>query len=131
MEIFDKGRSMTPGPVDLGDGTVIAGPVLLDYQQLAVWLNDSIRHLRRLVSEERIPHIKVGHFVRQGELFALRRRDLDLERGMVKIGRKRLRLESGEVIEGDPKSAAGRRVVSPGGYNQGGGTPPGHVLRPR
>jgi Phage integrase family len=38
--------------------------------------------------------------------------DVDLERGTVKIGRKRLRLESGDVIEGDPKSAAGRRVVS-------------------
>jgi excisionase family DNA binding protein len=64
METFDKGRGTKPAPLDLGDGTVLAGPVLLDYQQLAVWLNDSIRHLRRLVSEERIPHIKVGHFVR-------------------------------------------------------------------
>jgi len=64
METFDKGRRMTPEPVDLGDGSVAAGSALLDYQQLAVWLNDSIRHLRRLVSEERIPHIKVGHFVR-------------------------------------------------------------------
>ena len=50
--------------------------------------------------------------LRQGELFALRRRDLDLESGTVRVERKRLRLESGEVIEGAPKSAAGRRVVS-------------------
>jgi excisionase family DNA binding protein len=40
------------------------GPALLDYQQLSVWLNDSVRHLRRLVDEKRIPYIKVGHFVR-------------------------------------------------------------------
>jgi excisionase family DNA binding protein len=40
------------------------GPVLLDYAQLAEWLNDSVRHLRRLVNEERIPYIKIGHFVR-------------------------------------------------------------------
>jgi excisionase family DNA binding protein len=37
---------------------------LLDYEELADWLNDSIRHLRRLVAEDRIPYLKVGHFVR-------------------------------------------------------------------
>ena len=43
---------------------------LLTYEQLAGWLNDSIRHLRRLVDEQRIPYHKVGHFVRfdQGEI---------------------------------------------------------------
>ena len=42
-----------------------ASPVkLLDYEKLADWLNDSIRHLRRLVQEGRIPYLKVGHFVR-------------------------------------------------------------------
>ena len=28
---------------------------LLDYQELSTWLNDSVRHLRRLVNERRIP----------------------------------------------------------------------------
>jgi excisionase family DNA binding protein len=37
---------------------------LIDYEQLAAWLSDSIRHLRRLVHEDRIPYLKVGHFVR-------------------------------------------------------------------
>lgn len=37
---------------------------LLDYQELSIWLNDSVRHLRRLVNERRIPYVKVGHFVR-------------------------------------------------------------------
>lgn len=37
---------------------------LLDYRQLSIWLNDSVRHLRRLVDEDRIPYVKVGHFVR-------------------------------------------------------------------
>jgi excisionase family DNA binding protein len=37
---------------------------LLDYEELADWLNDSIRDLRRLVQEGRIPYLKVGHFVR-------------------------------------------------------------------
>jgi integrase len=50
--------------------------------------------------------------LRQGELFALRRRDIDLDRGVVRVERKRLRLASGAVIEGDPKSAAGRRLVA-------------------
>jgi len=50
--------------------------------------------------------------LRQGELFALRRSDLDLEGALLVVRRKRLRLASGEVIEGDPKSDAGRRSVS-------------------
>ena len=50
--------------------------------------------------------------LRQGELAALRRSDFDLERNCVIIRRKRLRLASGEVIEDDPKSAAGRRTVA-------------------
>lgn len=50
--------------------------------------------------------------LRQGELFALRRHDVDLVNGSVRIERKRLRLASGEVIEGDPKSAAGKRTVA-------------------
>jgi excisionase family DNA binding protein len=50
--------------------TIIAQPTaanpakLLDYQELSTWLNDSVRHLRRLVNERRIPYVKVGHFVR-------------------------------------------------------------------
>lgn len=50
--------------------------------------------------------------LRQGELFALRRDDIDLESGVIHVRRKRLRLASGEVIEGAPKSAAGRRTVA-------------------
>ncbi len=41
-----------------------ATTTLLDYDGLARWLNDSVRHLRRLVQEDRIPYLKVGHFVR-------------------------------------------------------------------
>ncbi len=37
---------------------------LLMYEELAEWLNDAVRHLRRLVDEDRIPYRKVGHFVR-------------------------------------------------------------------
>lgn len=50
--------------------------------------------------------------LRQGELFALRRRDVDLLRARIIVHRKRLRLASGEVIEGNPKSEAGRRTVA-------------------
>ena len=49
--------------------------------------------------------------IREGELFALRRSDVDLAGGVIKVRRKRLRLASGEVIEGEPKSKAGRRDV--------------------
>jgi len=50
--------------------------------------------------------------LRQGELFALRRGDLDLDTAVIRVSRKRLRLASGEVIEDAPKSAVGRRTVA-------------------
>ena len=37
---------------------------VIDIETLALHLGDSIRHLRRLVAESRIPYIKVGHFIR-------------------------------------------------------------------
>ena len=50
--------------------------------------------------------------LRQGELFALRRRDVDMMHGSVSVHRKRIRLASGEMIEDEPKSEAGRRKVA-------------------
>jgi len=50
--------------------------------------------------------------LRRGEMFALRRGDVDLAAGVVAVRRKRLRLAYGEVIEGAPKSRAGRRLVT-------------------
>ncbi len=43
---------------------------LLDYQEVADWLHTSVRHLRRLVDENRIPYLKVGHYIRfdQGKI---------------------------------------------------------------
>jgi integrase len=51
--------------------------------------------------------------LRQGELMALRRGDLDLDLdlGLVHVRRKRQRLASGAVTEHAPKSAAGRWTV--------------------
>jgi excisionase family DNA binding protein len=37
---------------------------LIDVPTLAGWLGISVRHVRRLVAEKRIPYIKVGYFVR-------------------------------------------------------------------
>jgi hypothetical protein len=39
-------------------------PQLIDIETLSIQLGDSIRHLRRLIAEDRIPYIKVGHFNR-------------------------------------------------------------------
>jgi excisionase family DNA binding protein len=39
-------------------------PELIDIDTLARRLGDSVRHIRRLVAERRIPYLKVGHFVR-------------------------------------------------------------------
>ena len=37
---------------------------LLDVDELAERLNISVRHVRRLVAERRIPYLKVGHLLR-------------------------------------------------------------------
>ena len=37
---------------------------LLDIDELAERLNISVRHVRRLVAERRIPYLKVGHLLR-------------------------------------------------------------------
>jgi integrase len=50
--------------------------------------------------------------LRQGELAGLRRADVDLVGQTVSVVRKRLRLESGVVIEDAPKTDIGRRTVS-------------------
>jgi excisionase family DNA binding protein len=39
-------------------------PELIDITTLADRLGDSVRHIRRLVAERRIPYLKVGRFVR-------------------------------------------------------------------
>jgi integrase len=50
--------------------------------------------------------------LRQGELLALRQGDVDLAAGVIFVRRKRQQLDSGEVIEGPPKSEAGKRTVA-------------------
>jgi integrase len=50
--------------------------------------------------------------LRQGELLALRRADLDLDDALVYVRRKRQVLDSGAVLENAPKTRAGRRAVS-------------------
>ena len=50
--------------------------------------------------------------LRQGEMFGLRWDDIDFAVATITVRRKRLRLASGEVIEDDPKSRAGRRAVA-------------------
>lgn len=39
-------------------------PQLLTINQFAVQLGTSVRHVRRLVAERRVPYVKVGRWVR-------------------------------------------------------------------
>ena len=41
-----------------------AVPQLLDMTEVAALMATSVRHIRRLVTERRIPYLKVGRFVR-------------------------------------------------------------------
>lgn len=51
--------------------------------------------------------------IREGELSALRRSDVDLEGGLIRVRRKRLRLASGQVIEDQPKSRVRESTAEP------------------
>jgi len=50
--------------------------------------------------------------LRFGDLAALRRGDIDLERCCVRVTRSLVQMNDGKLIEAEPKSRAGRRVVS-------------------
>jgi excisionase family DNA binding protein len=41
-----------------------ARATLIDIGELARWLATSPRHVRRLVEEQRVPYLKIGHYVR-------------------------------------------------------------------
>jgi excisionase family DNA binding protein len=61
------GATIDTNPADLGaePHTGAACPVnLIDIETLAAWLGTSIRHVRRLVVDKRVPYVKVGHFIR-------------------------------------------------------------------
>jgi integrase len=49
--------------------------------------------------------------MRWGELIALRRCDVDLEAGTVRVVRQLTELSSGQFVPGPPKSDAGKRVI--------------------
>ena len=44
--------------------SVTENSALLDMEDVAGWLATSPRHVQRLVTERRIPYVKIGHFVR-------------------------------------------------------------------
>lgn len=50
--------------------------------------------------------------LRKGELCALRRRDIDLMRRSVTVGRTLQQLRNGQIIVKEPKTAAGRRKIA-------------------
>jgi excisionase family DNA binding protein len=45
-----------------GSGTEIVP--LLGMEEVACWLGTSVRHVQRMVTERRVPYLKVGHFIR-------------------------------------------------------------------
>jgi integrase len=50
--------------------------------------------------------------LRLGELLALRRRDLDLDGGTVRVNEQLVQLRDGTQLRSEPKTAAGRRIVA-------------------
>jgi len=50
--------------------------------------------------------------LRFGELAALHRADIDVDRCLVRVARSLVQMNDGELFEDEPKSRAGRRVVS-------------------
>lgn len=58
-----RGHSVSSGTADGAPDEAISRR-LWPSPELAAHLCTSVRHVRRLVDEKRIPYIKVGHFVR-------------------------------------------------------------------
>jgi len=50
--------------------------------------------------------------LRFGELAALRRSDVDLDRSVVRVGRSLAQMNDSRLIDQEPKSRAGRRTVA-------------------
>lgn len=50
--------------------------------------------------------------LRWGELAALRRSDIDLDAGLIRVERQTVELKTGELVTGPPKSDAGKRTVA-------------------
>jgi excisionase family DNA binding protein len=84
-----------------------AVPELIDIVTLAEQLGDSVRHIRRLVADKRIPHLKVGHLIRfdPAEIVAW----LDGCRQPLKAGRP----AAGEGSRGHVEAAAPAAEVAP------------------
>jgi len=60
-----RGGETRPAPAE-GSGST-PPERLLDMGEVARWLATSPRHVQRLVTERRIPYLKIGHFVRFDE----------------------------------------------------------------
>jgi integrase len=70
--------------------------------------------------------------LRFGELAALQRGDIDLDRCFVRVVRSLVQMNDGELFEAEPKSRTGRRVVSfPRGDRAGAALALGALRGPR
>jgi excisionase family DNA binding protein len=58
-----RGEARVEAITDRGEAVNEFCP-LLGMEDVALWLGTSIRHVQRLVTERRLPYVKVGHFVR-------------------------------------------------------------------
>ncbi len=80
------------------ESTAATFPQLLDMETVARRLGTSIRHVRRLVTERKIPYLKIGHFIRFDE------RDVESWIDRQKV----IRLDDAvETREGSDSSACG------------------------
>lgn len=57
-------RGSTASVTRAADSSPPPAPALIDIETLAGRLGDSVRHLRRLVADRRIPFLKIGHLIR-------------------------------------------------------------------
>jgi excisionase family DNA binding protein len=75
------------------EGAAATFPQLLDMEMVARWLGTSIRHVRRLVTEGKIPYLKIGHFIRfderDVETWIERQKVISLDNAVETPGRQR------------------------------------------
>ena len=61
---------------------------LVGMEEVARWLGTTTRHVQRLVTEKRLPYVKVGHFIRfdsRDVLQWIETQKVDIERGRMPL----------------------------------------------
>ncbi len=106
----------------------LATPPRMAHVEMRVLDPAEVRHLRAVAAEEAdhgaLLILAVTTGMRQGELLALRWRDVDLERGTLAVTGTLQRVNGEGLVRGEPKTARSRRRKTPAHADRSSRSPP-------